>query len=203
MIKGISGRDSLISLAVLPPFNSSIDDRVYGPDIRRVLKNVISDWRSLRPDLFQGTHQMTTSEELSKTLYSDNTQEFMTLANSLATEGTTESVDVLLACFEDDDDYYDEMSVLMHAIERIDPTPVYESLSKGLPDLNDRAPGWSEELVKRHLSVPGIAKEGGFSISAFVCALREVPESLAVAKSIASRLVSDERIPADVLYFFT
>ena len=51
---------------------------------------------------------MTTSEELSKTLYSDNTQEFMTLANSLATEGTTESVDVLLACFEDDDDYYDD-----------------------------------------------------------------------------------------------
>tara|TARA_R110002111_G_scaffold153375_1_gene220264 strand:- start:250933 stop:251373 length:441 start_codon:yes stop_codon:yes gene_type:complete len=145
---------------------------------------------------------MTTSEELSKSLYSDNTQEFIALTNRLATDGTAESLDVLLTSFADDFDYYDEMSVLMHAIERVDPTVVYESLSKGLPTLNDRAPGWCEELVKRHLRAPENTKEGQFSISAFVGALREVPESLAIAKSIASRLVSDERIPADVLNYF-
>ena len=146
---------------------------------------------------------MTTSENLSKSLYSDNTEEFMALANSLATEGTTESVGVLLSCFADDFDYYDEMTVLMHAIERVNPKVVYASLSMGLPELNKRAPGWCQELVKRHLRAPGTAEEGQYSVAAFVAAMKAVPASWSIADSIANKLVTEEQIPAKVLSHFT
>jgi len=62
---------------------------------------------------------MTTAEVLTQTLYADNTEEFITLVNGLAEEGTANSVGVLLSTFVDDFDYYDEMSVVMHAIERV------------------------------------------------------------------------------------
>lgn len=146
---------------------------------------------------------MTTTETLTETLYSDNTQEFVDLANGLAAKGTIESVGVLLASFIDDFDYYDEMSVLMHAIERVEPTVVYESLAKGLKKLNETAPGWCKELVKRHLRAPGNGEEGGFSVAVFVNAMRSDPQAFSVTESIAKKLVAENHVPSDVLSQFT
>lgn len=144
---------------------------------------------------------MTTAEVLTQTLYADNTEEFITLANGLAEEGTADSVRVLLSTFVDDFDYYDEMSVVMHAIERVSADVVYESLAAGLVKLNETAPGWCEELVRRHLRALGNGEDGGFNVSGFVEAMRSDPKTFLLVEEIAKKLVSRERVPAEVLDF--
>lgn len=145
---------------------------------------------------------MTTVEVLTETLYADKTEEFMTLANALSEQGTGESVGVLLSTFVDDFDYYDEMSVVMHAIERVNANVVYESLTSGLTKLNETAPGWCEEMVKRHLRAPGNGEDGGFSVAGFVDAMRSDRLVFSLVEEIAKKLVSRERVPADVLDLF-
>lgn len=145
---------------------------------------------------------MTTAEVLTQTLYADNTEEFITLVNGLAEEGTANSVGVLLSTFVDDFDYYDEMSVVMHAIERVNADVVYESLAGGLVKLNETAPGWCEELVRRHLRAPGNGEDGGFNVSGFVDAMRTDQKVFSLVDKIAKELVSRERVPAKVLDFF-
>jgi len=82
---------------------------------------------------------MTTSKQLSESLFSDNNQELVSLVEGLVAEGTVRSVKVMLACLDDDYDSFHEMAVVMHGIERIDPAVVYESFAQGLPGLSFHA----------------------------------------------------------------
>ena len=106
----------------------------------------------------------------------------------------------MLLALRDDDDYFDEMSILLHAIERSPVAIVYAATRDCISELSKNAPRWCDSIVRRHLN----AKENHteFSIEQFVAAMRSGDCAFAIVSDIANRLHADNAIPDETLTQF-
>ena len=139
-----------------------------------------------------------TNSELLDLIYSDRTDALVSSCNSLSDNGSVDALNAMLLAFRDDDDYFDEMSVLLHSIERAPVSNVYIAIRNCILELNDTAPSWCKRIVKRNL----LADEGPltrFDTSDFVKALKGNEVAFKLVRQIARELFSTDQISGNVM----
>ena len=116
----------------------------------------------------------------------------------LADAGTVNSITTMLLALRDD--YFDEMSVLLHAAERAPVANVYVATRECLTDLSRHAPKWCDTIVRRHLNAN--EQLTGFSIKQFVDTMQQNDEAFTIVSEIAGRLHADNAISDEALGYF-
>ena len=139
-------------------------------------------------------------DEILTLIYSDRTDDLIRRCSDLVNTGTTDSVAMMLLALRDDDDYFDEMSILLHAIERSPVASVYAATRDCFRDLSKNAPKWCDSVVRRHLNANENLTE--FNVGKFVDTMRENDEAFVLVAEIANRLHADNAIPDGSLACF-